>query len=206
MRIGVVGLGVGTVAAHGSPGDLVRFYEIDPDVVRIANEHFFFVPESRSVTETIIGDARTSLERELALGGSQQFDILAIDAFSGDAIPVHLLTREAVELCWRHLCPGGAPALDIDGTEVGDNLEVRLPIAAGPRQIGVAFLKTPALLSETPRRLFLNPTVSRRAQPCLRSVTITGPFDAAGPGDLPARRSGACVALVVLRVEQRTGR
>ena len=82
----------------------------------------------------------------------------------------------------------GAPALDIDGTEVGDTLEVRLPIAAGPRQLGVAFLKTPALLSETPRRQFLNPTVSRRAEPYLRSVTVTGPFDAAGPGDTPARR------------------
>ena len=82
----------------------------------------------------------------------------------------------------------GLPSLDIDGNEVGDNLEVRLPVAAGPREIGVAFLKTPALLSETPRRLFLNPTVSRRDLPYLRSVTVTGPFDAAGPGDTPARQ------------------
>ena len=82
----------------------------------------------------------------------------------------------------------GAPSLDIDGNEVGDNLEVRLPIAAGPRQIGVAFLKTPALLSETPRRPFLSPTVSRRDVPYLRSVTVTGPFDVRGPGDTPARR------------------
>ena len=82
----------------------------------------------------------------------------------------------------------GMPSGDIDGNEVGDNLEVRLPIAAGSRQIGVAFLKTPVLLSETPRRLFLNPTVSRRDLPYLRSVTITGPFDASGPGDTPARR------------------
>ena len=82
----------------------------------------------------------------------------------------------------------GLPSLDIDGNEVGDNLEVRLPVAAGPREIGVAFLKTPALLSETPRRLFLNPTVSRRDLPYLRSVTVTGPFDVAGPGDTPARQ------------------
>ena len=82
----------------------------------------------------------------------------------------------------------GAPSLDIDGNEVGDNLEVRLEIAAGPRQIGVAFLKTPALLAETPRRPFLNPTVSRRSLPYLRSVTLTGPFNVAGPGDTPARR------------------
>ena len=82
----------------------------------------------------------------------------------------------------------GLPSLDIDGNEVGDNLEVRLPIAAGPREIGIAFLKTPALLSETPRRLFLNPTVSRRDLPYLRSVTVTGPFDVQGPGDTPARQ------------------
>ena len=82
----------------------------------------------------------------------------------------------------------GLPSLDIDGNEVGDNPEVRLPVAAGPREIGVAFLKTPALLSETPRRLFLNPTVSRRDLPYLRSVTVTGPFDVTGPGDTPARQ------------------
>ena len=82
----------------------------------------------------------------------------------------------------------GLPSLDIDGNEVGDNLEVTLPIAAGPREIGVAFLKTPALLSETPRRLFLNPTVSRRDLPYLRSVTVTGPFEVRGPGDTPARQ------------------
>ena len=108
LRIGVVGLGAGTVAAHGAPGDLFRFYEIDPDVVRMASEHFSFLAETPAMVETVIGDARTSLERELARGGSQQFDILAIDAFSGDAIPVHLLTREAVALYWRHLRPGGA--------------------------------------------------------------------------------------------------
>jgi SAM-dependent methyltransferase len=113
VRIGVVGLGAGTIAAHGTPEDHFRFYEIDPDVIRIADEHFFFLAESRSTTETVIGDARTSLERELAEGGSQQFDILAIDAFSGDAIPIHLLTREAVELYWRHLRPGGALVIHI---------------------------------------------------------------------------------------------
>ncbi len=82
----------------------------------------------------------------------------------------------------------GLPSLDIDGNEVGDNLEVRLPIAAGPREIGVAFLKTPALLAESPRRLFRNPTVSRRDLPYLRNVTVTGPFEVTGAGDTPARR------------------
>ncbi len=82
----------------------------------------------------------------------------------------------------------GLASLDLDGNEMGENLEVRLPIAAGPRRIGVAFLKTPALLAETPRRPFANPTVSRPSLPALRSVTITGPFEVSGPGDTPARR------------------
>ncbi len=96
-----------------------------------------------------------------------------------------MLDGEQVEVFRMHR---GLPSLDIEGNEVGDNLEVRLQIAAGPREIGVAFLKTPALLPETPRRPFLNPTVSRRALPYLRSVTVTGPFDVTGPGDTPARR------------------
>ena len=113
--------------------------------------------------------------------------VLRVDVsrVSGGAQLEVTIDGERVEL-FRML--QGLPSLDIDGNEVGDNLEVRLPVAAGPREIGVAFLKTPALLSETPRRLFLNPTVSRRELPYLRSVTVTGPFDAAGPGDTPARR------------------
>ena len=113
--------------------------------------------------------------------------VLRVDVsrVSGGAQIEVTIDGERVEL-FRML--QGLPSLDIDGNEVGDNLEVRLPVAAGPREIGVAFLKTPALLSETPRRLFLNPTVSRRELPYLRSVTVTGPFDAAGPGDTPARQ------------------
>ena len=113
--------------------------------------------------------------------------VLRVDVsrVSGGAQLEVTIDGERVEL-FRML--QGLPSLDIDGNEVGDNLEVRLPVAAGPREIGVAFLKTPALLSETPRRLFLNPTVSRRELPYLRSVTVTGPFDAAGPGDTPARQ------------------
>ena len=113
--------------------------------------------------------------------------VLRVDVsrVSGGAQLEVTIDGERVEL-FRML--QGLPSLDIDGNEVGDNLEVRLPVAAGPREIGVAFLKTPALLSEAPRRLFLNPTVSRRELPYLRSVTVTGPFDAAGPGDTPARQ------------------
>ena len=107
LRIGVIGLGTGTVAALGRPGDTVRFYEINPEVERIANEHFFYLRDSRATTEVVLGDGRISMERELRDQGSQQFDVLVLDAFSGDAIPIHLLTLEAAELYWRHLRDDG---------------------------------------------------------------------------------------------------
>ena len=108
-----------------------------------------------------------------------------VSLISGGAELEILVDGERVELFRMQQ---GLPSLDIDGNEVGEHLEVRLPIAAGSREISVAFLKTPALLSETPRRLFQNPTVSRRSLPYLRSVAVTGPFEVTGPGDTPARQ------------------
>ncbi len=102
-RIGAVGLGAGTLAAYGSVGDLIRFYEIDPEMISIARSYFTFLGESRATIETVLGDARLSLERE----PPQEFDLLAIDAFSGDAIPAHLLTVEAFDVYLRHLKPNG---------------------------------------------------------------------------------------------------
>ena len=107
LRIGVVGLGTGTLAALGRPGDTVRFYEINPEVERLANDYFFFLQDARATTEVVLGDGRVSLERELREQGSQQFDVLVLDAFSGDAIPIHLLTLEATELYWQHLRDDG---------------------------------------------------------------------------------------------------
>ncbi len=107
LRIGVIGLGTGTLSALGRPGDTVRFYEINPEVERLANEHFFYLLDSRASTEVVLGDGRVSMERELREQGSQQFDVLVLDAFSGDAIPIHLLTLEAAELYWRHLRDDG---------------------------------------------------------------------------------------------------
>jgi spermidine synthase len=102
-RIGAVGLGAGTLAAYGSAGDVVRFYEIDPEMIAIARRYFTFLRESPAAIETVLGDARLSLERE----PPQEFDVLAIDAFSGDAIPAHLLTVEAFDVYLRHLKPNG---------------------------------------------------------------------------------------------------
>jgi hypothetical protein len=106
-RVGVVGLGVGTLAAYGRPGDTFRFYEINPEVRRLAKTGFSFLQNSSARIEVIPGDARLSLEREPA----QQFDVLVLDAFSSDAVPVHLLTREAFETYFRHLKPDGVIAL-----------------------------------------------------------------------------------------------
>ncbi len=106
LRIGIVGLGVGITAAYARPGDYVRFYEINPDVVRLSlgpRNYFSYLRDCPATVDVVLGDARLSLERELARGDPQRFDVLAIDAFSSDAIPVHLLTREAIQLYLRHL-------------------------------------------------------------------------------------------------------
>jgi spermidine synthase len=113
VRIGVVGLGVGTLTAYGRPQDTIRFYELDPDVLAMARTHFSYLPRSLAAQEFVIGDARLSLERELAAGTPQRYDVLVIDAFSSDSIPVHLITREAIELYMRHLAPGGILAVHI---------------------------------------------------------------------------------------------
>jgi hypothetical protein len=113
VRLGVVGLGVGTLSAYGRAGDTVRFYELDPDVLALAKNYFSYLPSSPSNLEFVIGDARLSLERELARGAKQGYDVLAIDAFSSDSIPVHLITREAIDLFMQHVAPDGILAIHI---------------------------------------------------------------------------------------------
>lgn len=106
LRVGVVGMGVGTLAAYGRSGDLFRFYEIDPDVAQLSkgdSPTFSFVKESPAQIDIAIGDARIVLQQELTRSGRAKFDVLVVDAFSGDAVPVHLLTREAVSLYLQHL-------------------------------------------------------------------------------------------------------
>ncbi|MFP6752581.1 MAG: fused MFS/spermidine synthase [Pirellulaceae bacterium] len=110
LRIGAIGLGVGTIACYGKEGDEIDFFEINPDVIRLARSHFSFL-EDCPVRPTIIqGDARLSLEK---MGRPREYDIMVLDAFSSDAIPVHLLTAEAVGLYGRHLKPGGVIAIHV---------------------------------------------------------------------------------------------
>jgi SAM-dependent methyltransferase len=111
-RVGVIGLGTGTLAAYGKPGDSFRFYEINPQVIAVANGWFTFLKQSPAESEIILGDARLSLES----APPQQFDVLAVDAFSGDAIPVHLLTKEAFAVYFRHLKPDGILAVHTSNT------------------------------------------------------------------------------------------
>ncbi len=113
VRLGFVGLGVGTLAAYGRAGDTVRFYELDPDVLRLARSHFTFLESTPATLDVVLGDARLSLERELKRQGGRGYDVLAIDAFSSDSIPVHLITREAIELYARHIALDGLIAVHI---------------------------------------------------------------------------------------------
>jgi hypothetical protein len=108
-RVGIVGLGAGTLAAYARPGDHYTFYELDPLVLIAAETSFTYMSDCRGRCDVVLGDARLSLEREKP----QQFDALILDAFSGDAIPVHLLTREAFQLYFRHLKPEGVLAFHI---------------------------------------------------------------------------------------------
>ena len=111
-RIGILGLGCGTLAAYGRPGDTLRIYEINPLVLDIAQREFTYLRDTPARVEIALGDARLVLESE----PSQQFDLLVMDAFSGDSVPVHLITREAFRTYFRHLKPGGILAVNITNT------------------------------------------------------------------------------------------
>lgn len=108
-RVGIIGLGTGTLNVYARPGDYFRIYEINPLVVDVARRYFTYLSDSPAKTEIALGDARQSLEAETP----RNFDVLAIDAFSGDSIPVHLLTREAFDLYFRHMKPGGLIAVHV---------------------------------------------------------------------------------------------
>ena len=110
QKVGVLGLGAGSMAAFSRSGDEYRFYEINPIVPALANKDFTYIPDSPARTAIILGDGRLSLEREPA---RNDFDILMMDAFSGDSIPVHLITREAFQLYFRHLKPQGVIVVHI---------------------------------------------------------------------------------------------
>jgi SAM-dependent methyltransferase len=139
-KVGVIGLGIGTLAAYGRAGDLYRFYEISPAVLDFArSESFTFLADSKAQTEVALGDARTTLEREPPQG----FDVLVLDAFSSDSVPVHLLTQEAVALYVKHLAPGGVLAFHLSNR----SLEL-VPVAA---RVGRELGLQPAVIISQPQ-------------------------------------------------------
>jgi SAM-dependent methyltransferase len=109
LKVGVIGLGTGTLAYYGGKGDVYRFYDVNPAVMTIAQRDFTYLQDSDATIELVLGDARLSLERE----PPQQFDVLVVDAFSSDAIPVHLITAEALGVYLRHMKPGGVIAFHV---------------------------------------------------------------------------------------------
>lgn len=127
--VGVIGLGVGTLAAYGRAGDQFRFYEINPHSVEIAQRDFSYLRQSQAQQHIVLGDARQMLQSEWDHGQAGGFDVLVVDAFSSDSIPVHLITQEALALYRRHLKPGGIIAFHVS------NLFLRLePVVQGLAQ------------------------------------------------------------------------
>ncbi len=135
LRIGLLGLGGGTLLTYGVEGDHVRIYEIDPEVERYSRQYFTYFDKSAATTEVIIGDGRLSLERE----ENQDYDVLILDAFSSDSIPLHLLTREAFDTYQRHLAPGGILAANMSNRHV----DIKPVLRQHAHQRGYEFVYVP---------------------------------------------------------------
>jgi SAM-dependent methyltransferase/MFS family permease len=134
-KVGIIGLGTGTIATYGSKGDVYRFYDINPDVVTIARRDFTYLKDTEATIEISLGDARLSLEREPA----QNFDVLAVDAFSSDSIPVHLITLEALEIYERHMKPDGVIAFHVSNRFL--DLKPVVNLIAEKRGLNVAWVR-----------------------------------------------------------------
>jgi hypothetical protein len=139
LKVGLVGEGAGSLAAYGKGGDVFRFYEINPDVDAMARKWFTYLADTPATTEVVFGDARLMLERE----DDQNFDVLVLDAFSGDAVPTHLLTAEAFDEYLRHLAPDGVIAVhfsnrsvDLSGVLLRQASRLKLPTAVGDINFG----------------------------------------------------------------------
>jgi spermidine synthase len=157
LRVGIIGLGTGTLAAYGESSDEFRFYELNPAVVDAAQHYFTFLQDSPASVDIALGDGRISLERELRQAGSRNYDVLVVDAFNSDAIPVHLLTIEALQLYWSHLKPEGVLALHLtnnylDLVPVASNLGSRIGkevvLVTTPRDVGFSSTADWVLLLE----------------------------------------------------------
>jgi hypothetical protein len=164
-RVGIIGLGAGVIAAHGRAGDTFRFYEINPLVIEVARRDFTFLADAPARVEVVEGDARLALERE----DPQRYDALVLDAFSSDAIPMHLLTVEAFTLYVRHLAPGGVLALHLTTRHldlgpviagIAGALALETWEIATPADDARALLGARWILAAPDRALFLRPRIA----------------------------------------------
>ncbi len=163
VRVGVIGLGAGILAAYGRPGDVYRFYEINPLVVRVAQTEFSYLKDTAAGVEVVLGDARLSMERE----PDQRYDVFVVDAFSGDSIPAHLLTREALDLYLRHLGRDGVLAFHITNwyidlkpvlgrLAVETGMQALSVVTEGSKETGAAYTRW-VLLSADPENFRKSP-------------------------------------------------
>ena len=174
LRIGVIGLGAGTIAAYGKAGDSIRFYEINPEVTRLSegkNPVFTYLADSAAQISVVAGDARISLEREAANHELQNFDLLAVDAFNSDAIPVHLLTEEAFALYLKHLKPEGLLAIHISNgalnlapvvEELGERFKLERAVFNSPT-VGLFDSQAEWVILSRDKTFFQQPLIAARA-------------------------------------------
>jgi len=134
-KVGIIGLGTGTIATYGNKGDIFRFYDINPEVVTMARRDFTYLKDTEATIEISLGDARLNLERE----PPQQFDVLAIDAFSSDSIPVHLITVEALAIYQQHMKPDGVIAFHVSNRFL--DLKPVVQMIAEKRGLEVAWVR-----------------------------------------------------------------
>jgi SAM-dependent methyltransferase len=168
IRVAVIGLGAGSLAVYSDADDTYRFYDIDPAVVKVARTWFTYLADSPGKTEVVLGDARLSLEREAPQG----YDVIAVDAFSGDSIPVHLITFEAVGEYLRHLKPGGVIAFHVSNRFL--DLKPVLLAIAEKRGLEYAYLHEPGeggtttsdwVLLTRDRHFILQPSIVEITEP-----------------------------------------
>ncbi|MDP2357631.1 MAG: fused MFS/spermidine synthase [Beijerinckiaceae bacterium] len=174
LAAGFIGLGAGALAAYGESGDTFRFYEINPQVIDLAKREFTYLSDSKANISLALGDARLVLEAEKP----QAFDLIVVDAFSGDAIPLHLLTREAVAIYRKHLRPGGALLFHISNRFVDlqpplarlaleENLHARMVIDSpeGSEDDDSPLMDSDWVLMATDPSWFQNPKLEEESEP-----------------------------------------
>ena len=174
-RVGVVGLGIGTIAAYAQPGDVYHFYEISANVERVARRWFTYLDDAErrgATVDVVIGDGRLALERR---GEPQRYDAIALDAFSGDAVPIHLLTAEAFDLYARHLAPGGVVIVQVSNRYV----DLRPPVVAVGKRLGwhSVVVDVPPIAGEgfASEYVLLGPDPARIEQVARRRTSLKNP-------------------------------